>query len=338
MNIPMKNHSKNPGIKSLAPGQSFTGFCVLRKKEIKYKQGGEPYLVLELGDHSGRLKARIWEKPLEYARAYEVGNVVKIKALVQAFQDDRELKIQKIRLAAREDGVDLYELLPHTAKDVNELKRQFDTHLQSIRDAHLAKLLTLLFEDRDFKEAYCMSPAGKLWHHNYLSGMLEHVVAMLDMAEVMTNHYPSLNLDLLKTGIICHGVGKVREYSLEGFIDFSDQGRLLGYIAPGFEMISRRIGECENFPPELKDQLLHLILSHQADAEASAPIPPMTLEAVVLQHLILLDANANALCRILENDALPGARWTKFIPLLQRFVYVNKEPQQDKRQDDQAEV
>lgn len=338
MNIPMKSHSKNPGIKGLAPGQSFTGFCVVRKKEIKYKQSGEPYLVLELGDHSGRLRARIWEKPLEYARAYEAGNVVKVKALVQVFQDDRELKIQKIRLASREDGVDLRELLPHTPKDVDELKRQFDRHLQSIRDVHLAKLLSLLFEDRDFKEAYYMSPAGKLWHHNYLSGMLEHVVAMLDTAEVMKIHYPLLNLDLLKSGIICHGAGKVEEYSLEGFIDFSDRGRLLGYAAPGFEMVSRCIGACENFPPELKDQLLHLVLSHQGDAGGGAPVPPMTLEAVVLQHLILLDANSNALCRILENDALPGSRWTKFIPLLQRFIYVGKESEQNKRQDDQAEV
>lgn len=324
----MTSHSKNPGIKSLAPGQSFTGFCVLRKKEIKYKQSGEPYLVLELGDHSGRLKARIWEKPLEYARAYEVGNIIKIKALVQAFQDDRELKIQKIRLATREDAVNLYELLPHTPKDVNELKRLFDTHLQSIRDAHLAQLLTRLFGDGDFKEAYCLAPAGKLWHHNYLSGMLEHVVAMLDTAEVLTNHYSSLNLDLLKTGIICHGVGKVKEYSLEGFIDFSDQGRLLGYVAMGFEMVSREIDAIKDFPAELRHKLLHLILSQQNEPEEGHGIAPMTLEATVLQYLILLDANTNALLRIQENDALPGSKWTKYIPLLDRFIFVGSKPRE----------
>jgi 3'-5' exoribonuclease len=303
----MKSHPSNPGIKNIDIGQSFVAFCVLRKKEIKYKLSGEPYLVLELGDHSGRLKARIWEKPLEKAQKFEIGNILKIQAIVQVFQDTKELKIQKIRVANREDRIDLKELLPASPKDETQLKQQLLQHIESIENRYLKELLTSLFDDKVFEEAYCMSPAGKLWHHNYLSGLLEHVVAMLDIARLIKVNYPQIDSDLLKTGIICHDMGKVKEYSLNGFIDFSDQGRLLGHVAMGFEIVGRHIDRIKNFPEELRIQLLHLILSHQSEGKEGNAVLPMTLEAVVLRYLIQLDANANALCRI---------------PLLDRFIYV----------------
>lgn len=323
----MSNSPKNPGLKNILPGKSLVAFCVLRKKEIRYKQTGEPYLVLELGDHSGRLKARIWEKPLEYDQQFQEGSILKIKAVVQVSHDVKELKIQKIRTATAEDKVDLRELLPTTIKNVEELKRQFQEHKNSIENRYLKELLLKLFEDKNFEAAYFQSPAGKLWHHNYLSGLLEHVVAMLDIAQLLKTHYPQLDLDLLKCGIICHDVGKVREYSFNGFIDFSDQGRLLGHVAMGFEIIANKIKEIKDFPDGLRDQLLHLILSHQSEGTDTSAVVPMTLEAVVLRHLILLDANTNALCRIQENDAPPGSHWTKYIPLLDRFIYVGDKSQ-----------
>ena len=322
---------KNAGIKKVPIGQPFVQFCVIRKKEIKYKQNGHPYLVLELGDASGRLTARIWDKVNEYSRMAKVGEIVKIKAIVQAIQDRKELKIQKIRAVTDEDKVVLEDLLPKTAKNIEQLKKRFKLHQSSIESTHLKTLLQNLFENSEFKAAYFHSPSGKLWHHNYLSGMLEHVITMLDIADLMKQHYPVLNIDLLKTGIICHDIGKVKEYSYEGFIDFSDKGRLIGHITIGYEIVSQAIESVKNFPEDLKTQLLHLILSHQGDGKFGSPVLPMTVEAIVLQHLVLLDANANALCRIQENDALPDSRWTKYIPLLDRFIYVGNKsnPNQD---------
>ncbi len=317
----MEKRPKLTGIKSVSPGQQVVTFCVVRSNEIKLKQNGEPYLLLELGDKSGRLKARIWEHPRETSTLAPKGSIVKIKAVVQKYRDTRELKILKLRKATPEDGISLADLLPATQKDVGQLKARFNTHRRSIKNQFLSILLTNLFAEQSFAEAYFLSPAGKLWHHNYLSGLVEHVVSMLDMSEVLKQHYPELSLDLLKCGIICHDVGKVFEYSLNGFIDLSDEGRLIGYVTMGYEIITRKIDQIDQFPGELKKQLLHLILSHSPPASTGATIQPMTLEAIVLQHLIQLDAYANAICRIRETDILPGEKWSKYIPLLDRFIY-----------------
>ncbi len=309
-----------PGIKKMSPGTSFITFCVVRNKAMKYKQNGDPYLELELGDPSGRLKARVWDKVEEFNAVTRIGKIVKVQATVQVFNQRKELKIQKIREASAGDNVSLQQLLPKTKKDVDKLKRDFQAHRASIENEYLNQLLHAVFQDPHLAEDYFTAPGGKLWHHNYLYGMLEHVTALLDLAEVMKRHYPTLDLDLLKTGIICHDLGKVREYSLNGFIDFSTEGRLIGYLAIGFHLLQEKIDKIEGFPENLRLQLQHMVLSHP-DKENSAPVVPMTLEAMVLHQLIQLDAHANALVRILEYDTLPDAEWTKYIPLLDRFIY-----------------
>ncbi len=317
------NEQMESGIKKMSPGKSFFTFCVVRNKEVKYKQNGEPYLLLELGDASGRLKARIWDKIQEYSAKTPIGGIVKIQATVQVYNNRKELKIQKIRSATQDDGVLLETLLPKSSKDVNELKKTFAEHYKSIKNEYLSAVLDAIFQDKRLAEAYYMSPGGKLWHHNYLFGMMEHVVKLLNMSNLMKSHYPAINVDLLKTGIICHDLGKVYEYSLNGFIDFSTEGRLIGNIATGYGILVEKINGIKNFPKKLRLELLHIILSHQGK-EHHAPVVPMTLEAIVLKHLIQLDAHTNALIRICENDAVPHSEWTKYIPLLDRFIYVGE--------------
>jgi 3'-5' exoribonuclease len=309
------------GIKRRQPGEMFVTFCIVRSKEVRYKQNGQPYLLLELGDKSGRLKARLWDHIDDYSKATPIGGIVKIQAMVQAVGDRKELKVLKLRAATPNDLVKEDDLLPEGDHDREQLKQALDDHRQSIRNTHLRNLLAAIFRNEQFAESYYRSPAGKLWHHNYLGGMLEHVVNLLDYSDMMKIHYPAIDIDLLKTGIICHDLGKVDEYMLNGFIDFSDEGRLLGNTAISYGIVERHIRELENFPEPLRIQLQHLVLSHPT-AEQGGAVKPMTLEAVVLQQLIQLDAHANALMRIRENDVLPENRWSKYIPLLERFVYV----------------
>ncbi len=311
-------------IKKAAIGEPFVTFCVVRSKEVKYKQNGQPYLVLELGDQSGRLKTRLWNDIDSNSAETPVGGIVKIQAVAEAVNGRKELKIQRLRAASAEDKISADALLPQTAQDVAQLRQMFDAHRQSITNTHLLDLLSAVFRDEAFAKAYFRSPGGKLWHHNYLSGMLEHVVKLLNFADLMNIHYPEIDIDLLKTAIICHDLGKVREYSLNGYIDFSTEGRLLGNGAIGYGIIDGHIRDLPEFPPDLRQQLLHLVLSHNGK-QHGAPVEPMTLEAMVLQHLILLDAHTNAILRIRENDVLPDQDWSKYIPLLERFIYAGKQ-------------
>ncbi len=314
-------------------GDTFTGFCVIRKKELKHKQNGEPYLILELGDRSGRLRGKLWKNARSYYDSLKVGMLIKIQGKIQTFLDRKEIRIQRVRVARKDEQVELEQIVPKSKKDIDTLKETFREHLKTIQNEYLNRLLEKLFPDEDSLDEYLKTPSGKLWHHNYLYGLLEHIVCMLDLAEVMKNHYPRLQMDLVKTAIILHNFGKKIEYGYDGFIDYSTEGRLIGHIVLGFQLIQEAIRDIPDFPEALRLRLLHLILSHQGGNDQGSPVVPMTLEAIVLHQIDELDIKTNAFLRIMESDRLPDSEWTRFNNLLNRFIYVGDESDDEEHQE-----
>lgn len=321
---------RDVGIKTLSPGKQFIGFCIVRNKELRYKSNDAPYLHLELGDRSGRLNAKVWDDVQKFDKLIEVGKVIKIKAVVQRYKNRKELKISQVRKIRPDDNVELSLLLPTSKKDIAKLREQFYAHVSGFQNAHLKKLLSNIFSDEALSEQFFISPAGKLWHHNYLYGMIEHVVAMLDIADVIGKHYPEVDIDLLKCGIILHDMGKFKSFDLSGFIDYTDEGRLIGHITIGYDFVKQKLNEMEDFPIELHNQILHMVLSHQGKMEHGSPVSPMTIEAVILHFINELDSKTNALSRIIDSDILPDSNWSKYIPLLDRFIYHNRDQRKNK--------
>ena len=63
-------------------------------------------------------------------------------------------------------------------------------------------------------------------------------------------------------------------------IEYSDEGRLIGHIVMGVEMIDKKIEAIPDFPPQLALELRHIILSHHGEFEFGSPKRPKTLEAL----------------------------------------------------------
>ncbi len=327
MNIPRKNETNNAfqGIKYVQPGKVFKTHCIVRRMEIRYKQNGEPYLFLELGDRSGRLPARVWDRPFQIAESLAVGKIVLFEGLVQVFQQRRELRPNSIAPIPSNASVILEDLLPVSSRELTSLKGSFREHGTSLKDPFLLRLWEGLTGNTSLLEAFEMAPAGKLWHHNHLHGLLEHTVNMLDVADVLSKQYPLIDTDLLKCGIFCRNLGRAHQYQLEGFVDYSDEGRLLGSKPAALELVESELRRITGFGRERRLQLLHLIVFDEGKAQAgeeSLMVLPMTLEAILLNQLLMLDAYADALCRISQKDTLPNSNWTKFITLLNRYIFV----------------
>ncbi len=318
---------KTKGIKNLKIGEDFLGYCIIRKKELRYKQNGEPYLSLELGDKSGRLKAKIWNDAESNFRKYKSGQIIKIRGKIKLFQDTKEVHIDKIRSVSKEDKVNAEDLLPESDKNIKELLEKFKDQIENIKNEYLYLLLEKVFPDNDALQNYVKSPTGKLWHHNYLYGVLEHTVCLLELSQTLFEHYPVIDLDLLKTAIILQYLGNPVELGTDGFIEYTTEGRLLGHVTISFEKTNEAIKEIPDFPIELSQKLLHLILSREGTRENGSPIPPMTLEGIILDQLIKLDVKTNAALRIIRNDQLPDSEWTKYNNLFDRFLYTGKKPE-----------
>jgi len=309
------------GLKNYKLGEIFSGYCVVRKKELKQKKNGESYLKMEFGDSTGRLGGKIWSHVQERSKNLKTGQVVKIRGKIQQYRQNKEIHVESVRQVREDENILKEKLLPVSQKNVEKLKKGFLNHKASIKNQYLKNLLERVFLDKTFLVSYMQMPSGKLWHHQYLFGMLEHLVCLLDLSEIMFQHYPLLNLELLKTGIITHFLGNVREFDQDGFINYSKEGRLLGHSLLSIQQLDKYIDDTEDFPEELKIQLYHLIISNKSQNAESLQVPPMTREAILLSNLIRLDIQANAVERILGNDRLDGSNWTKFNNLFNRFIY-----------------
>ncbi len=313
-------------IKDLKPGDKFVAFFVLRKKEIKTKfNSDEIYLSLELGDASQRIRGTVWEKPQEAYEAIEPGDIMKVKATAIHFKDKLHMDIEKIRKAEESDEFEIKELVPVVDKDRDALLSHLDELIASVENSYLKELLKLVFTDSEIRQQFKDAPGGKLWHHNYLGGLLEHTLSVTDIADRVGQMYPNIKRDLIIAAGLLHDIGKISSYTYKTLIDFTDDGRLVGHIVIGAQMVKDKIREIKDFPKDLEMELTHLILSHQGKLEHASPVVPMTLEGLILYYADEIDSNANAYQRITKREKEPGRKWSSYVSLINRFLYFGGE-------------
>lgn len=304
-------------IRDFKPGDEVAGFFAVRKKELK-EYNGRFFLKLELGDATGRLDGVLWEEAATTHNQVEVGTVVKIRGNVTTYRDDLQISIQKVRPAkAEEFSID--DILPRSKFSKEELEKKFTEQVGRVKNPYLKKLLDLFVADRKIFEAYLNAPAGKLWHHNYVGGLAEHSLQMAEVAQKVAPFYPLTDAELLIAGALLHDIGKVWQYQVSGFIDYTTEGRLVGHINSGDHYVATLIDKVEGFPAELSLRLRHLVVSHQGMLEQGSPVVPQTPEAFVLYALDELDSKMGALTRIWEKEKKAG--WSEYINLISRYIY-----------------
>jgi len=311
-------------LKKLSPGNEVTDFFVVRKKQLRTKKSdGSLYLALELGNATGRIAATIWEEVEKNAIDFQIGDIVKVHGHVNEYMGSNNLAIEKIRRANANDQISPDDFLPEGKKDRVMLQKELQTLLQSIGDPALKQLLQKIFTDEKLQPAFTVMPAGKLWHHNRLGGLLEHSLSVATICDYLAQHYAEIHRDLLVTAALLHDFGKIGSYRTDqGFIDYTDEGRLIGHLAIGADYLNRFIAEVPNFPTEHRKQLLHLILSHHGEIAKGSPVVPMTLEALVLYYADELDSKIDAFLRIADSEKEGPQHWSQYVKLMDRFFYL----------------
>ncbi|MEO0078810.1 MAG: HD domain-containing protein, partial [candidate division WOR-3 bacterium] len=202
----------------------------------------------------------------------------------------------------------------------DEMLTELRGFITGVKNVHLRALLDSFFDDPRFVEQFCLVPAGARVHHAYIGGLLEHTLMMCRGARLLPEIYPEIDHDLLLTGIILHDIGKIKEYVYDIAIDHTLDGRLLGHLVMGCQMIEEKITGLVGFPEELSRLIRHIILSHHGALEFGSPKTPKFVEAFVVYALDYLDSRVAIFREMVEKNR--HVKWTDFNDYLESNVYV----------------
>lgn len=310
-------------VAEIKPGDQITSTFLVKTKSLGETRFGKPYLSLTLSDNSGVITARVWEDARAMGQLFQKGDLVTVKATADTYQGEVQLSISQLK-RCQETEVDLADYLPTSARDPKEMLNELKEMAAGVENPHLFKLLESFLSDDQIVAGLLKAPAAKGRHHVYLGGLLEHTLSVAKLVMAVAEHYPQVNRDLLLVGAILHDTGKIRELTYRGPFDYSDEGRLLGHILMGIEMVESKLRELGGFPVELALLVKHMILSHHGQYQFQSPVLPQTLEALVLHHVENMDAQIDQADNLLAEARKEGRSWTDFDKLMGRFFYLGK--------------
>ena len=277
-----------PTLATLRPGQQVDGVFACTRKDRLTARTGSPYLAVELRDRTGTVPARAFRDADVLAGRFDRGDLVRVRGRVERFRD--ELQVELADIAARRarrrrpGGVPSRRLpRPRRARRLPRALRAGGPRPAVRRAAERAARPTSRLR-ADWRRAPCTRDG----HHAYLGGLLEHTVAVAQLAAETCQLHVRLNSDLLITAALVHDLGKTREFDYGAAITLTEEGRLLGHVELGLDLLRARAAGVLDAEHLLA--LSHCVLTHHGPDRAPARRFG-SAEAVALYRLNALDAS-----------------------------------------------
>jgi 3'-5' exoribonuclease len=276
-----------PTIATLRPGQDLEGVFACTRKDRLTARTGTPYLAVELRDRTASVPARAFRDADVLAGRFERGDLVRVRGRVERFRDELQVEIADIARVPPGEA-DPASFLPVAYRDLDELDGFLEHLAGEVHDAQYSALLERLLGDERLRADWRRAPCTRDGHHAYLGGLLEHTVAVAQLAAETCQLHVRLNSDLLITAALVHDLGKTREFTYGAAIALTDEGRLLGHVELGLTLLRERAAGV--LDAERLVALSHCVLTHHG-ADRAPGRRFGSAEALALYRLNALDAS-----------------------------------------------
>lgn len=269
----------------------------LRKED----RNGKPFWEVKVRDGSDAFALKAWNNSPQFAFCEELepGDTVQVEGEFSVGAFGLEAQRWSLRPLTPDEAAELFggDAATRAANDTD-----FATVADSVAGLHdprLKALATAFLEEHGPR--FRRAAAARLNHHAFRGGLLRHTAQMMISAQAVCSAYPSLNRDLLLSGVLFHDCGKLWEMCPpeNGFeMPREPRGELLGHISIGIELVNALwrklpLEDWKKLVPASEDvrlHLLHLIASHHGELEYGSPVQPRTPEAIALHYIDNLDA------------------------------------------------
>ena len=322
-------------IRDLQPGSAVADLFVLAEAKQGQARNG-PFWSLQLQDKSGRIEARIWSPQSQAYDGLSGGTLVYVEGQAQSYREQLQLNVDQLQTIELElacsapTPVDLSLLIPGSEIPPQELLAQIEALCrEELEYPGWKGFVFKVLRQEEIRNRLLRAVGGKTLHHAYVGGLLEHTLGVLRLCRSFCALYPQLDKEVLLSAALFHDLGKAWEIGGGLAADYTDEGRLLGHIQIGLEILDPWLRKAK-LEPELVLHFKHLILSHHGEYQWGSPKRPKTAEALALHYADNMDAKMNQFAGIFaapagEDEAgEEGGRWSPFQRSLDRYLYKAK--------------
>ncbi|MCR4667417.1 MAG: HD domain-containing protein [Desulfovibrio sp.] len=319
-------------VKEIQPNYPVQGFFIVRKSQSRKTRAGSFFWSLTLADTSGEIEAKIW-RPEQCGLAVLPGEGTILEVMAgqgSSYNDTVQLTLETCRSL---DEIESERLDPEwfrarSPRSADGMRQELEELIErELTWKPWNEFVKAVFGDFEILAAFCSCPGAIRVHHAYVGGLLEHTLGVCALCRAFSDAYPELDRQLLLVGALFHDIGKIREYACSLDISSTDEGRLLGHLTMGVDILEPFLRQSD-IPSHLAMHLRHLILSHHGEAEFGACVAPQTPEAIALHFADNMDAKM-AICRTQRTMCLEkGTTWTDSIFALdhRRLFFGEKTP------------
>ena len=178
-------------------------------------------LQLKNLEDNSLLNCILWEETLNRfdSKIFRTGNIVKIVSA--SFNEKFNNCLVSTLSLVKEARMGLDE------KEREKVYSEIISYIDKIQDEKLNSFVATYFTQH--KDLIKIMPAAKLMHHNYIGGLMVHILECLKFAETNMNISDyKFNRDNIIAACILHDIGKIFEYTIDletGLIDYDENFR-----------------------------------------------------------------------------------------------------------------
>lgn len=178
-------------------------------------------LQLKNLEDNSLLNCILWEETLNRfdSKIFRTGNIVRIVSA--SFNEKFNNCLVSTLSLIKEAKMGLDE------QEREKVYSEIISYIDKIQDEKLNNFVATYFTQH--KDLIKIMPAAKLMHHNYIGGLMVHILECLKFAETNMNISDyKFNRDNIIAACILHDIGKIFEYTIDletGLIDYDENFR-----------------------------------------------------------------------------------------------------------------
>ena len=271
-------------LKDLKDGSVKTSLMVNKRL---YKDGNKMLYILS--DKSGYINAKI---PMKLK--LEPGQVIEVEGV-----KDYVLDVFQVKLL---ENYDINDYLASVNRDIDEIMESIEEISNECIISPQAKMLDdYFFKNEEFLEKFKRGIGGVSMHHNYIGGLSEHTLGVMNLTKILCDIYDCRRREIAVLSAKLHDIGKIYEMDFSGPFKYTLEGELEGHIVIGVEMIDRAIMDLKiPFSEDFIRRVKGCIIQHHGKLEYGSPKKANMEESIILNFADNVDATLNKINQIKE--------------------------------------